>query len=57
MERSHVEKQLYDATKHLHRPSDSDLEAIVSGESIPRTVSVRIDVVFPTDMDGDAFGL
>lgn len=57
MRRSQVEKQLYDATKHLYRPSDSDLEAIVGGESIPRTVPVRIDVVFPTDVDGDAFGL
>ncbi|BDB63503.1 hypothetical protein RDE2_52970 (plasmid) [Rhodococcus sp. RDE2] len=56
MERSHVEKQLYDATKHLHRPSDSDLEAIVGGECIPCTVSDRIDIVFPTEPDGDAFG-
>ena len=49
-ERSHVEKQLYDMTKHLHRPCDSDLEAIVNGEQITRPASDRIDVTFPPEM-------
>jgi len=49
-ERSHVEKQLYDMTKHLHRPSESDLEAIVNGEQITRPASDRIDVTFPPEM-------
>lgn len=35
VERSHVEKQLYDAIKHGIRPSESELEAIVGGESVP----------------------
>ena len=52
-ERSHVEKQLYDMTKHLHRPCDSDLEAIVNGEQITRPASDRIDVTFPPEMPGE----
>lgn len=48
-ERSHVETQLYDMTKHLHRPSDSDLETIVNGEQNTRPASNRIDVTFPPE--------
>lgn len=48
-ERSNAEKQLYDMTKHLHRPSESDLEAIVRGEHLTRPAADRIDLAFPPD--------
>ena len=48
-ERSNVEKQLYDMTKHLRRPSESELEAIVRGEHLTRPAADRIDFAFPPD--------
>ncbi|ETT24081.1 hypothetical protein RAJCM14343_0456 [Rhodococcus aetherivorans] len=55
VQRSEVEKQLYDATKHLHRPSEGDLDAIVNGECPTRPVRDRIDVGFATDTAGDVW--
>ena len=53
VERSHVEKQLYDAIKHGIRPCESELEAIVSGESVSRSQSSAVDFVFPDDAERD----
>ena len=53
VERSHVEKQLYDAIKDGIRPSESELEAIVSGESVSRSQSSAVDFVFPDDAERD----
>ncbi len=47
-ERSHVEKQLYDAIKQGIRPSESELEAIVGGESVPGRSRRRSISCFPT---------
>jgi len=55
VDRSHVEKQLYDAIKHGIRPSESELEAIVGGESVPRSQSPAVDFVFPDDAERDEF--
>lgn len=55
VERSHVEKQLYDAIKHGIRPSESELEAIVGGESVPRSQSPAVDFGFPDDAERDEF--
>ncbi|MCT7293969.1 MULTISPECIES: hypothetical protein [Rhodococcus] len=53
VERSHVEKQLYDAIKHDIRPSESELKAIVSGESVSRSQPSAVDFVFPDDAERD----
>ncbi|MBF4478272.1 hypothetical protein IRZ34_10910 [Rhodococcus rhodochrous] len=53
MEWSQVEKQLYDAIKHGIRPSESELEAIVGGESVSRSQSSVVDFVFPDDAERD----
>lgn len=53
-ERSHVEKQLYDAIKQGIRPSESELEAIVGGESVPRSQSSAVDFVFSDDAERDS---
>ncbi|MGW5322553.1 hypothetical protein [Rhodococcus pyridinivorans] len=55
MELSRVEKQLYDAIKHDIRPSESELEAIVSGESVSRSQSSAVDFVFPDHAEHDEF--
>lgn len=56
VERSHVEKQLYDAIKHTIRPSEDDLEAIVTGEQVPlsRRQPRPVDITFPDESLGDA---
>lgn len=53
VERSRVEKQLYDAIKHDIRPSESELKAIVSGESASRSQPSAVDFVFPDDAERD----
>jgi len=53
VDRSQVEKQLYDAIKHGIRPSESELEAIMSGESVSRSQSPAVDFVFPDDAERD----
>lgn len=53
VERSHVEKQLYDAIKDGIRPSESELEAIVRGESVSRSQSSAVDFVFSDDAERD----
>ncbi|UTM39722.1 hypothetical protein MX572_23695 (plasmid) [Rhodococcus pyridinivorans] len=55
VERSHLEKQLYDAIKHGIRPSESELDAIVSGESVSRSQSSAVDFVFLDDAERDEF--
>ncbi|WP_175428186.1 hypothetical protein [Rhodococcus pyridinivorans] len=52
-ERSEADKQLYDAIKHGIRPSESELEAIVSGESVSRSQSSAVDFVFSDDAERD----
>ncbi|WAL49834.1 hypothetical protein [Rhodococcus pyridinivorans] len=53
--RSNIEKQLYDAIKDGIRPSVSELEAIVGGESVSRSQSRAVDFVFPDDAERDEF--
>lgn len=53
MERSNIEKQLYDAVKDGIRSSESELEAIVSGESVSRSQSSAVDFVFLDDAERD----
>jgi len=55
VKRSRVERQLYDTIKHGIRPSESELEAIVGGESVPRSQSSAVDFVFPDDAERDEF--
>ncbi|MFX1760199.1 hypothetical protein [Rhodococcus sp. As11] len=55
VERSHIEKQLYDAIKHGIRPNESELEAIVGDESVLRSPSPAVDFVFPDDAERDEF--
>ncbi len=55
VERSHIERQLYDAVKDGIRPSESELDAIVGGESVPRSQSPAVDFVFPDDAERDEF--
>lgn len=35
VQRSEIEKQLYDAVKHTIRPTEQDLAAVVRGEQVP----------------------
>lgn len=51
--RSETEQKLYDAIKHCIRPSESELEAIVRGESVPWSQSPAVDFVFPDDAESD----
>lgn len=53
VERSQVEEQLYDAIKDGIRPSVSELEAIVGGESVSRSQSSAVDFVFPDGAERD----
>lgn len=48
-ERSRIEDELYQQTKHLHSFSATDLERVVDGDciSISRR-DARVDVVFPS---------
>ncbi|MEF9411332.1 hypothetical protein AB0P13_23165 [Rhodococcus pyridinivorans] len=56
VQRSEVEKQLYEAVKHTIRPSESDLEAVLHGEPVPlsRPASGSFDLAFPDEQVGDA---
>lgn len=53
VERSRVERQLYDTIKHGIRPNESEFEAMVADESVPRSQPPAIDFVFPDDAERD----
>ncbi len=52
-ERSRVESELYQRTKHLHSISSEELERVVAGEHAAVRRDPRADVAFPPSAAAD----
>ena len=53
IERSSVESELYQRTKHLRTFTDEALERVVEGEPVERDRQVGVDVAFPPEETDD----